>query len=64
MQWKITYAHHEKACQKLLFTIEDIESSGFDTMPASVPGCLEKSCCRQESWMTCISAPIHSMPRN
>lgn len=42
MQWKIAYAHHEQTCQKRLFTIEDIENSGFDTMPASVPGCLEK----------------------
>lgn len=42
MQWKIAYAHHEQACQKQLCTIRDIEQSGFDTMPASVPGCLEK----------------------
>lgn len=42
MQWKIAYAHHEQACQKQLFTIDDIEGSGFATMPATVPGCLEK----------------------
>lgn len=41
MQWKIAYAHHETAYQKQLFTIGDIERAGFDTMPASVPGCLE-----------------------
>ena len=43
MQWKIAYAHQEKACQKQLFTIQDVEKSGFDIMPASVPGCLEKA---------------------
>lgn len=42
MQWKIAYAHHDQACQKPLCTIRDIEQSGFDTMPASVPGCIEK----------------------
>ncbi len=42
MQWKIAYAHHEMACQKQLCTIRDIEQSGFDILPASVPGCLEK----------------------
>ncbi len=42
MQWKIAYAHHEQACKKKLCTILDIENSGFDILPASVPGCLEK----------------------
>ena len=42
MQWRIAYAHHEQACQKRLLTIGDIEGAGFDTLPATVPGCLEK----------------------
>ena len=42
MQWKIAYAHHKQVCQKQLSTIQQIEESGFESMPASVPGCLEK----------------------
>ena len=41
MEWKIAYAHHEAVNGKSLCTIAEIEKSGFDIVPASVPGNLE-----------------------
>ena len=48
MQWKLAYAHHEQACGKTLCTVRDIERAGFDILPASVPGCLEKALMQAE----------------
>lgn len=42
MKWEMAYAHHQDVKEKQYCTIGDIEKSGFETMPASVPGCLEK----------------------
>lgn len=41
MQWNVAYAHHQQCCQKHYSTIEELEQSGFDIIPAQVPGALE-----------------------
>ena len=41
MDWKIAYAHHEDCVGKEYHTIESLENSGFDIIPASVPGNFE-----------------------
>lgn len=39
--WKMAYAHHDRCKRGCYCTIEALETSGFDIIPASVPGCLE-----------------------
>ena len=41
MNWKAAYAHHEECAQVKCSTIAELENSGFDIIPASVPGNLE-----------------------
>jgi len=41
MDWRIAYAHYEDCYQKQYCTISDLEQSGFDILPASVPGNFE-----------------------
>ena len=41
MQWKIVYAHHKETVGKRYCTVSQLENTGFCTLPASVPGCLE-----------------------
>ena len=41
MDWKIAYAHHDVCSHKHLCTIADVETSGFEILPASVPGNFE-----------------------
>ena len=41
MEWKIAYAHHKDCCGKQYCTIHHLEKSGFDILPASVPGNFE-----------------------
>ena len=41
MEWKIAYAHHEDCYQNQYCRIKDLEQSGFDILPASVPGNFE-----------------------
>lgn len=41
MEWKFACAHHEDCYQKHYCTIADLEQSGFDILPASVPGNFE-----------------------
>ena len=41
MDWKIAYAHHDVCSHKHLCTIADVETSGFEILPASVPGYFE-----------------------
>ena len=41
MEWKIAYAHHECCCEKEYCTISGLEKSGFNVLPASVPGNFE-----------------------
>lgn len=41
MDWKMAYAHHEKCACGTYCTIKELETSGFDVIPASVPGNLE-----------------------
>lgn len=39
--WKLVYAHHDACCGKEFYSIQELETSGFDILPASVPGQLE-----------------------
>lgn len=41
MKWKIAYAHHEACRDEQYCTIEQIEKSRMEILPANVPGCLE-----------------------
>lgn len=41
MKWKIAYAHHKDCRNEQYHTIEQIEKSEMEIVPARVPGCLE-----------------------
>ena len=41
MEWEMVYAHHQACCDKTYKTIEDLKESGFEMVPACVPGYLE-----------------------
>lgn len=41
MNWRLAYAHHETCKYMSLSTIADVEHSGLDIIPATVPGNLE-----------------------
>ena len=41
MEWKLVYAHHQECCNKTYETIKELEESGFEMVPACVPGYLE-----------------------
>ena len=41
MEWKIVYAHHDDCFEKKYCSISELERSGFDILPAKVPGNFE-----------------------
>ena len=41
MDWTLAYAHHEDCINSEYHTIEALEHSGFDIIPAAVPGNFE-----------------------
>lgn len=47
MNWKIAYAHHKDCMNGTYNTIEKLENSGFDIIPAKVPGNLELDLMRE-----------------
>ena len=41
MKWNLAHAPNNECVGKIYKTVSDIESAGFDIIPAAVPGCLE-----------------------